>query len=181
MSTPRRQPEPDEKDWTWVLDRPCPACGLVAGEVKFAELGGRTRDAAARFGSALSAPGAAARSEPTDGALRWSTLEYGCHVRDVCRVFDQRLALMLARDDPAFENWDQDATALAERYWAQQPAVVSTELTAAADRVADRFEAVRPDQLARGGRRSNGSSFTVESLGRYFLHDLVHHLHDVLG
>ena len=27
--------------------------------------------------------------------------------------------------------------------------------------------------------RSNGSEFTVESLGRYHLHDVVHHLHDV--
>jgi hypothetical protein len=29
--------------------------------------------------------------------------------------------------------------------------------------------------------RSNGSEFTVESLGRYHLHDVVHHLHDVTG
>jgi hypothetical protein len=27
--------------------------------------------------------------------------------------------------------------------------------------------------------RSNGDEFTVESLGRYHLHDVVHHLHDV--
>ena len=31
----------------------------------------------------------------------------------------------------------------------------------------------------RPGRRSNGSVFTVETLGRYFLHDVLHHLHDV--
>ena len=29
------------------------------------------------------------------------------------------------------------------------------------------------------GRRSDGSAFTVESLGRYWLHDVEHHLHDV--
>jgi hypothetical protein len=27
--------------------------------------------------------------------------------------------------------------------------------------------------------RSNGDEFTVETLGRYHLHDVVHHLHDV--
>lgn len=32
---------------------------------------------------------------------------------------------------------------------------------------------------ARPGRRSNGSVFTVRTLGQYFLHDVVHHLHDV--
>jgi hypothetical protein len=31
----------------------------------------------------------------------------------------------------------------------------------------------------RPGLRSNGSRFTVASLGRYHLHDVVHHLRDV--
>src|SRR5262249_56070169 len=26
-------PRPDDKDWTWVLDRPCPACHFDAGTV----------------------------------------------------------------------------------------------------------------------------------------------------
>ena len=38
---------------------------------------------------------------------------------------------------------------------------------------------MRPDQWQRTGRRSNGSAFTVETLGRYHLHDVVHHLWDV--
>ena len=43
-------------------------------------------------------------------------LEYGAHVRDVCRVFGARLALMQRRvEDPSFPNWDQDETALAEQ------------------------------------------------------------------
>ena len=31
----------------------------------------------------------------------------------------------------------------------------------------------------RRGMRSNGDVFSVESLGSYHLHDVVHHLHDV--
>jgi hypothetical protein len=73
--------EPDTKDWTWVLARSCPECGLAAG-----------RAIAATFESV---PAAA---------------------------------------------WEE-----------------------------------------RVGRRSNGSTFTVETLGQYFLHDIVHHLHDVRG
>ena len=38
---------------------------------------------------------------------------------------------------------------------------------------------VAPEQWQRAGRRSNGSVFTVASLGTYYLHDVVHHLHDV--
>jgi hypothetical protein len=86
---------------------------------------------------------------------------------------------MLTEDDPLFANWDQDATALEERYWAQDPAVVSSQLLIAADQMADLLASVDRHQWDRPGRRSNGSVFTVDSIGRYFVHDLVHHVHDV--
>ena len=41
------------------------------------------------------------------------------------------------------------------------------------------YASVAGDQWQRTGRRSNGSAFTVESIGRYHLHDVVHHLWDV--
>ncbi len=109
----------------------------------------------------------------------WSTLEYGAHVRDVQRIFDERLVLMLSHDDPEFANWDQDDTALAGRYDLQDPLVVAAELEAGAAAAADRFDSVPEGAWQRTGRRSNGSRFTVETLGQYFLHDVVHHLHDV--
>jgi hypothetical protein len=109
----------------------------------------------------------------------WSPLEYGCHVRDVFRVFDQRLQLMIDEPDPLFANWDQDATALTDRYWEQDPVVVSRDLLEAADEIARRFAGVNEAQWTRTGRRSDGARFTVDSFARYFLHDIVHHLHDV--
>ena len=39
--------------------------------------------------------------------------------------------------------------------------------------------ASRAPQWDRPGRRSNGSVFTVDTLARYHLHDVEHHLHDV--
>ena len=83
--------------------------------------------------------------------------------------------------DPAFENWDQDATAIADAYGAQDPAVVSRELLAAAESAAAVFDDVGERDWVRTGRRSNGSVFTIETLGQYFLHDVTHHLHDVHG
>ena len=50
---------------------------------------------------------------------------------------------------------------------------------AAAYAVSDLYASVPPLSWHRRGVRSDGSEFTVESLGRYHLHDVVHHLHDV--
>ena len=37
-------------------------------------------------------------------------------LRDILRLYDQRLQLMLTQQGPQFPNWDQDATAVADRY-----------------------------------------------------------------
>ena len=166
---------PDTKDWTWVLGRQCPECGLDAQTLAGADVGPMTRANAAAWQQVLDRPDVARR--PAPGV--WSPLEYACHVRDVYRVFDGRLARMLAEDDPAFENWDQDETAVRERYGEQPPATVARELADAAEVVAARFDSVTGEQWARTGRRSDGAVFTVETFGRYFVHDWVHHLHDV--
>ncbi len=86
---------------------------------------------------------------------------------------------MLAHDDPEFVNWDQDAAAVAERYDLAVASEVGPALLAAATEAAALYDAVPDDSWPRTGRRDNGSSFTVTSLGRYHLHDVVHHLHDV--
>lgn len=167
--------EPDTKDWTWVLRRPCPECGFDPVTVEPHGLGDAVRASVPRWATALGRPEARVRPAPTV----WSPLEYGAHVRDVLRVFDERLRLMLSQDDPQFADWDQDATAVADRYDLQDPAVVSDELGSAAAAIAADFDAVPDDAWQRPGRRSNGSRFTVETLGAYFLHDVLHHLHDV--
>lgn len=169
---------PDTKDWTWVLDRPCPECGLDTTALRATDVGGMIRENATAWQQVL-ARGESVRERPS--ADVWSPLEYACHVRDVFRLFDQRLRLMLTEDDPLFANWDQDATAVEQRYGEQEPARVAKELRAAAATLAERFDAVTGDQWQRPGRRSDGAHFTVESFARYLVHDPVHHLHDVGG
>ena len=86
---------------------------------------------------------------------------------------------MLAEDTPHFANWDQDAAALAHDYAGQLPSIVGPTLVASAYAVGDLYASVSPLAWQRRGVRSNGSEFTIETLGRYHLHDVVHHLHDV--
>jgi hypothetical protein len=166
--------EPDRKDWTWVIDAPCPECGFTGAEPH--ELPAALRADAAAWPDVLAREDAAVR--PAENV--WSALEYACHVRDVHRLFAERVALMLEQDDPTFANWDQDATAVAESYGEQDPTRVAGELVAAAEEAARAYEGVG-DRWDRPGTRSNGSTFTIATLGRYHLHDVVHHLHDVGG
>lgn len=168
---------PDTKDWTWVLEASCPECGFDSAGLDRDELGPLVLTNAARWQVALARPDATQRP----AADVWSPLEYACHVRDVHRVFARRLEVMLHEDDPLFANWDQDATAIEDDYAAQDPATVAYELGNAAESVAATYDGVADHEWGRTGRRSNGSVFTVESLGRYHLHDDIHHLWDVRG
>jgi SAM-dependent methyltransferase len=169
---------PDTKDWTWVLREPCPECGYDARAVERESFGRRVRDNSATWTAVLGRASATARPEP--GV--WSPLEYACHVRDVHRIFLVRLRSMLDEDAPRFANWDQDETAVEQAYGEQDPATVAAELAEAAEAVASVYDGVPVDDeatWARSGVRSDGSEFTVDSLGRYHLHDIVHHAWDV--
>lgn len=166
---------PDTKNWTWVLDRPCPECGFDAAATAFGDVPELLRNSAEEWRSILADP--AANRRPDDAT--WSPLEYAAHVRDLCRVYRMRLNLMLEEDGAGFADWDQDATAVEERYAEQDPAAVADGLTAEAEATAAAFAGVGPAHLDRRGLRSDGSAFTVDSLARYFIHDALHHLWDV--
>ena len=170
-------PAPDDKDWTWVLQQPCPDCGFDAAAVHRESIAAEVLASTPRWQAALRRTDAGHRPDPTT----WSVLEYACHIRDVHTIFAQRVRLILDDDNPEFENWDQDATALEQRYWTQRAGVVADELDEAAGHAAAAFTGLSPAQWARVGRRSNGSVFTTESLGKYYLHDVAHHLSDVDG
>ena len=171
--------EPDGKDWTWVLERPCPECGFDASAFPAAGVAALIRSNASAWERLLLGRAEDLRRRPSDD--RWSALEYACHVRDVCVLYHQRLLLMLREDDPLYPNWDQDVTAVEARYAEQLPAVVSVDLGEAAAALADDFEGVRGEQWLRPGRRSDGARFSIAGFSRYLLHDPVHHLYDVTG
>lgn len=169
--------EPDTKDWTWVLDRPCPECGFDASTCQPADVPGLIRENVAAW-SRMLAEGSIRAGRQRAGA--WSSLEYACHVRDVYRRYRERVLLMVGEDDPLFPNWDQDASAVADRYDGQDPARVVDELGAAAEALARTLEQLDAPAWERPGRRSDGASFTVATLARYMVHDPIHHVEDVV-
>lgn len=165
---------PDEKDWTVVISDGCPECGFDP-RFDVTTTGSLIRETVPFWSSVLGRSDARRRPRPTT----WSPLEYGCHVRDVCRVFGERLDLMLTQDDARFANWDQDAAAVEGGYGEQDPTLVAEEYAWAAEALARGFDEVSAEQWQRRGTRSNGSQFTVATFAVYLIHDLFHHQGDV--
>ncbi len=167
---------PDNKDWTWVLSSPCPECGFDASSCQLGNIVDLLHANAAKWRSLLDR-GVIRPGRPSDST--WSTLEYACHVRDVYGRYALRIELMLREDDPLYPNWDQDASAIADRYEEQEPGGVVAALTTNAEALAALLAGLSVDDWERPGRRSDGASFTVDSLSRYMIHDPIHHIWDV--
>jgi hypothetical protein len=165
----------DTKNWTWVIERPCPECGFDARNYADADIAPAIRDNAESWPAVLGR--STVRDRPNDST--WSPLEYAAHVRDVMAVYRERLRLMVETDDPLYPNWDQDATAVEDAYNEQDPHAVGDQVRENAAELAATFEALTPEEWLRPGRRSDGASFTVSSMAKYFTHDLVHHRWDV--
>lgn len=168
-------PAPDDKDWTWVLEAPCPDCGFVATDWDVPALAQLIDSSVPRYLEVLARDDV--RQRPASEV--WSALEYAAHVRDVHQTMYYRMNLLLTQELPTFANWDQDATAREQRYDLQDPVVVAAELADAAHQVSRLYRGIEPTDYAHRGLRSDGSAFTVLTLARYHLHDIVHHLYDV--
>src|SRR4029453_18698491 len=138
---------PDIKDWTWVLDRPCPECGFDPSGITPSTVAGTVLEMLPRWRMALRRSDAAVR--PNDHT--WSTVEYACHVRDVFSLFDQRLNLILSQDDARFDNWDQDQAAIDGDYANAVALTVAAELEAEGKEIAGAFAGVTEEEGGRKG------------------------------
>ncbi len=165
----------DSKDWTWVLEKPCPECGFDGAGVTRFDIAPALRAQVEEFAELAKSPLAQRRPSPQV----WSAHEYICHVRDVYELYSTRLGLMVHEDNPLYPNWDQDETAAADNYSTQDSAQAVVDLIANGQKLADEFEALFDEQWARVGRRSDGASFTIDTFGRYLAHDPHHHLWDI--
>ena len=160
------------------MDR-CAECGFGYATVPAADLPRRLTDGGHRFAAALAAhPEPRRRPAPSV----WSPLEYGCHLRDVLRVQAERLALALRADNPEFAPMGRDERAVRDRYHAQDPAVVRAELTAAAGELAAAFGRLGPREWDRTGVYTwpAVAPRTMLWLGRHTVHEIEHHLGDIM-
>lgn len=169
---------PDTKDWTWVLERPCPECGFDAQGFPREQVGQMVRDNAAAWQPILARPDGLT-SRPTDD--RWSALEYACHVRDVFSVQRGRVAQALAEDRPTYASMGREERVVNDRYNEQDPATVVDDLAANAEAMAAACAALTDEQWARRGLFPNPTPTErdLRWLARHTIHEGHHHLLDV--
>jgi hypothetical protein len=171
--------------WQWARAQTdqCPQCGLHPAAMDQAVLGGQLMELAGSWRTfLLDADDTYLRANPAPGIF--SPLQYGAHVRDIQRVYGDRILLMLEEDDPVFPQFNPDEDAW-NGYNQLDPAALADEIEAQASRLAGILAQLQSDDWARTMTRDGGSDgvyqFTVAGLASYAVHESHHHLLDANG
>jgi DNA segregation ATPase FtsK/SpoIIIE, S-DNA-T family len=155
----------------------CDECGFDYESVPPHEIGSALRSNAQALVDALSGGDLRARPAPEV----WSPLEYACHVRDVMGIQVGRVARGLAEDTPSFRPMQRDERPARLRYNEQDPAVVREQLLDATEVLAEVFDGLSEDQLARTVTYNWPAEMVrpLRWVGRHTVHELVHHRQDI--
>lgn len=122
------------------------------------------------------------RTNPAPGVF--SPMQYGAHVRDILRVYGDRILIMLEEDDPVFPQFNPDE-GVWEGYNRLGRDELADDLEAQARRLTTILEGLQPAQWSLTMTRDGGSDgvyrFTVAGLASYAVHEAHHHLLDANG
>ncbi|MGY3676742.1 DinB family protein [Streptomyces sp. TE33382] len=161
----------------------CDRCGFTSGLVGHGTVAGLLRKYAEGWQRVLTDPGLDGRRA---GVPHWSSLEHGCHVRDMCLLFHKRLDAIFGTTPIApHHRTVPDAGPTAERpevvrrYRDEEPRKVAEELRRAAEVLARRLATLTADDWDRDGTGLAHSGLTVVFFTRHLLHDIAHDLAEV--
>jgi hypothetical protein len=122
------------------------------------------------------------RNVPAPGVF--SPIQYGAHVRDIQRVYGDRILLMLREPNPVFPQFNPDEAAW-DSFNELEVGELADQIQAQALRLADILADLAPDDWSRTMVRDGGSdgvfTFTVAGLASYAVHESRHHLRDANG
>jgi hypothetical protein len=163
----------------------CAECGFDASTITPANAEGTVRALGRRYQAPLTRllPG-----ENPDEVLRkrpdpetWSALEYAAHVRDLIALWGSTLHRALTQDRPHVSRPDPgvgERFAADQAYNEQDPTTVAQELSANADRLANKVGTIAPDQWDRAVVLGQ-EEMTALAIVRKVAHEGGHHLLDV--
>lgn len=151
----------------------CRICGFTSRLTRQDTIAEVLLEYAAGWQRLLRTPGVSSRRT---GVSAWSLLESGCHVRDMCLLFHNRLDAILGQSVIAPRLSVGADTDTARRYRDEEPQQVAEELGRAAGAPARRLAALTDDDWDRDGPRLSDPRLTVGFLTRHLLHDIAHDL-----
>jgi hypothetical protein len=111
---------------------------------------------------------------------KWSLLELVCHMRRVQQVFEGRLQVMLAEDEPALPAYSPDNDVEFERMAARPASEVRAEFLRERDRFNARLLKLSPAEWHRRGRHPAYPQYDVHFLVEYLAHHEAHHIYQLL-
>lgn len=94
------------------------------------------------------------RNVPAPGVF--SPIQYGAHVRDIQRVYGDRIVLMLQERNPVFPQFDPDEAAW-KAFNELEVEALADQIHEHAQRLADILAALEPDDWSRTMVRDGGS------------------------
>ncbi|HYZ98182.1 MAG TPA: DinB family protein [Acidimicrobiales bacterium] len=160
----------------------CEECGFDPGELRPRDLPVAIRSFGRRYRTPLFR---GLSGEDLDDVVRrspgegvWSALEYGAHVRDIFRIFDDRVRCALADAEPAEETVDWEARVAAASPKLEREAVAA-DLDDAADTLATTLSELTGDEWRLPTITGRGRPASVTELATIAVHEGSHHLLDV--
>lgn len=171
--------------WQWhrIQMDPCPQCGDHPAALPPSELGPLAVERAEAWHEFLTqADEDYLRRSPEFGVF--SPIQYGAHVRDIIRVYTDRIELGLEQDSPTVPMFNPPQEEW-ERYNTLDAGALGADIVVQAQRLASITSTLGPDTWRRIVVNDRGPygvySFTLAGLACNAVHETHHHLLDATG
>jgi len=110
---------------------------------------------------------------------KWSLKELVCHLHRVQQVFEDRIASMLAQDNPAITVYSPDDDAEFEKMLSRPAKDALAAFLEDRERLAAQWEELSPGEWHRSGRHPEYPHYDVHFQVEYMVHHEAHHIYQM--